>query len=106
MQRLRTGDEVIVVSGDDKGRRGRIARILVERNLVVVTGLNMVKRHVRATPQKPGGILEVEAPLHVSKVMPLDPTTGKATRVKYKVVDGKKQRVAKSGATIVHQEQG
>jgi len=106
MQRLRTGDEVIVISGDDKGRRGRITKMLVERNAVVVGGLNMVKRHVKATPQRPGGILEVEAPINISKVMPVDPGTGKATRVKYKVTEGKKQRVAKSGAVIVHQEQG
>lgn len=106
MQRLRTGDEVVVISGDDKGRRGRVTKVLVERDAVVVGGLNMVKRHLRATPQRPGGILEVEAPIHISKVMPVDPGTGKPTRVKYKVADGKKQRVGKSGAPIVHQEQG
>jgi large subunit ribosomal protein L24 len=70
----------------------------------VVEGVNVVKRHIRATPQRPGGILEVEAPIEVSKVMLVDPESGKRTRVHSKVIDGKKQRVAKSGATIVSSE--
>jgi large subunit ribosomal protein L24 len=70
----------------------------------VIEGVNLVKRHLKATPQRPGGILEVEAPIPSSKVMPLDPETGKGTRVSYKVEDGKKVRVAKSGATIATQQ--
>ena len=61
----------------------------------------MVKKHLSATPQRPGGILEVEAPMHQSKVMPLDPQTGKRTRVRSQDKDGKKIRIAKSGAEIV-----
>jgi large subunit ribosomal protein L24 len=104
MQRLRKGDEVIVVSGNDKGKRGKILRVLAERNTVVVEGIRKVKRHVKSQPQRPGGIIEVEAPINASNVMPIDPQTGKATRVKYKVEDGKKVRVAKSGTALTVQE--
>ena len=100
MRRLQVGDEVVVISGNHKNKRGKISRVLPEKQSVVVEGVNTVKRHIRATPQRPGGILEVEAPIHWSKVMPLDPETGKATRVRYDVQDGKKVRVAKSGAVI------
>jgi large subunit ribosomal protein L24 len=89
--------------GNDKGKQGRITRVLTERGAVLVEGVNLVKRHVKATAQRAGGILEVEAPIHASKVMPVDPETGKGTRVHVRVEDGKKVRVAKSGATLVSQ---
>jgi large subunit ribosomal protein L24 len=101
MARVRKGDRVLVISGDDKGKQGKIVRVIPERNMVVVEGINLVKKHLAATPQRPGGILEVEAPLQASKVMPIDPGTGKRTRVRSQVKDGKKIRVAKSGAEIV-----
>jgi large subunit ribosomal protein L24 len=101
MARLRKGDRVVVIRGNDKGKQGKIVRVIPERDMVVIEGINLVKKHLAATPQRPGGILEVEAPLHASKVMPLDPETGKRTRVKIQVKDGKKVRVAKSGAVIV-----
>jgi large subunit ribosomal protein L24 len=104
MQRLRKGDEVIVVSGNDKGKRGKVLRVIAERGTVVVEGIRKVKRHVKSQPQRPGGIIEIEAPIHASNVMPVDPQTGKPTRVKYKVEDGKKVRQAKSGATLAVQE--
>ena len=103
MRRLTTGDEVLVTRGNDKGKRGKIRRVIAEKNAVVVQGVNVVKRHLRAQPNRPGGILEVEAPIHASKVMPVDPETGKATRVKVKVEGGKKVRVGKSGAVITAQ---
>src|SRR6185295_4997700 len=80
--RVRKGDRVVVISGDDKGKQGKVVRVIPERSMVVVEGINLVKKHLAATPQRPGGILEVEAPMHASKVMPLDPTTGKRTRVR------------------------
>ena len=104
MQRLRKGDDVIVISGNDKGKRGKVLRVMAERNAVVIEGVRKVKRHVKSQPQRPGGIIEIEAPIHASNVMPVDPQTGKATRVKFKVEDGKKVRVAKSGAALVSQE--
>jgi large subunit ribosomal protein L24 len=104
MRRLRKGDVVVVISGDDKGKQGKIVRVLPERDAVVVEGVNRVKRHVKSQPEKPGGIMEIDAPIAASKVMPIDPQTGKATRVKYQSVDGKKARVAKSGAALPVQE--
>lgn len=103
MARLRKGDRVVVIRGNDKGKQGKIVRVIPEREMVVIEGVNLVKKHLSATPQRPGGILEVEAPLHASKVMPLDPETGKRTRVKVQVKDGKKVRVAKSGAVIANE---
>lgn len=103
MERLVRGDLVRVTRGNDKGKQGRVTRVLKERDAVVIEGVNLIKRHVKATAQRAGGILEVEAPVHASKVMPLDPETGKTTRVRVRVEDGKKVRVAKSGATLVAQ---
>jgi large subunit ribosomal protein L24 len=80
MARLKVGDQVEIIRGDEKGKRGKISRVLAKKNAVVVEGVNVVKRHLRATPQRPGGVLEVEAPIHESKVMPIDPATGKRTR--------------------------
>ncbi|HEY5955891.1 MAG TPA: 50S ribosomal protein L24 [Polyangiaceae bacterium] len=104
MQRLRKGDLVVVISGDDKGKQGKVVRVLAERNAVVVEGVNRNKRHVKSMPERPGGIMEVDAPIAASKVMPVDSQTGKGTRVKYQIVDGKKVRIAKSGATVTVQE--
>jgi large subunit ribosomal protein L24 len=103
MERLVRGDLVRVMRGNDKGKQGRVTRVLKERGAVVVEGVNLIKRHMKATAQRPGGILEVEAPIDASKVMPVDPETGKGTRVKVKVEGGKKVRVAKSGAVITAQ---
>jgi large subunit ribosomal protein L24 len=104
MQRLRKNDEVVVISGNHKGKRGKVLRVNAERNTVVVEGVHKIKRHVKSQPQRPGGIIEVEAPIHASNVMPVDPQTGKPTRVKFKTEDGTKARVAKSGAVLVSQE--
>ena len=71
---------------------------------VVIEGVHKVKRHVKSQPQRPGGIIEIEAPIHASNVMPVDPQTGKPTRVKVKIENGKKTRVAKSGAELISQE--
>jgi large subunit ribosomal protein L24 len=103
MERLQRGDLVRITGGNDKGKQGRVKRILVDSGKVIVEGINLVKRHVKATAQRAGGILEVEAPIQACKVMPIDPETGKATRVRVKLQDGKKVRVAKSGAEIVAQ---
>jgi len=100
MQRISVGDEVVVISGEEKGKRGKVQRVLKERGAVIIEGVNQVKRHLKATPQRGGGILEVEAPIALGKVMPIDPTSGKGTRVKYTVKDEKKTRVGKSGANI------
>ncbi len=102
--RLKKGDTVVVISGKDKGKQGKITKILAEDDKVVVEGVNLVKRHTRPTPRnQSGGIIEKEAPIFACKVMPVDPKTGKGTRVRFKIEDnGKKIRVAaKSGEEIV-----
>ena len=98
MERLHVGDQVVVTRGNDKGKRGKVSKITADR--VVVEGVNVVKRHLKQTPQRPGGILDVEAPISKSNVMLVDPTTNKPTRVSIKVENDKKIRVAKSGAAI------
>jgi large subunit ribosomal protein L24 len=101
MKRIRVGDQVAVISGNHKGKRGRVSRIVKEKDAVVVEGVNIVKRHMRATPQKPGGILEIEAPLSTSKVMLIDPETDKPTRVRFEKKKDGKARIAKSGTELV-----
>jgi len=98
MERLHVGDQVVVIRGNDKGKRGKVTKLSDDR--VVVEGVNVVKRHLKQTPQRPGGILDVEAPIAKSNVMLIDPTTNKPTRVSIKVENDKKVRVAKSGTAI------
>jgi large subunit ribosomal protein L24 len=104
MRRLTVGTVVVVTRGNDKGKRGKITRLDNERKRCVVEGVRSVKRHLRATQQRPGGILEVEAPISQSNVMPVDATSGKPTRVSIKVEKDKKVRAAKSGAVLTRQE--
>ncbi len=102
MKRIRRGDEVVVLTGRDKGRRGAVLRVLGER--VVVEGINTVKKHQRPNPQKgvTGGIVEQEAPLHISNVALYNPVTRKADRVGFRVlVDGRKVRVFRSNGEVV-----
>ena len=98
MNKIRKGDQVIVLAGRDKGKRGTVT-LRKDDSHVIVEGINLVKRHMRPTPRNPsGGILEREQPIHACKVMPVDPKTGKGTRVKFKTLEnGKKVRIAKSG---------
>ncbi|MBX3228897.1 MAG: 50S ribosomal protein L24 [Labilithrix sp.] len=102
-QRLQKGDQVIVIAGKDKGKKGKVMRLFIETDRVVVEGVNLVKRHMKPNPRmQQGGILEREQPLAASNVMLVDPKTGKGTRVRIKTDDkGKKVRVAvKSGEEI------
>ena len=100
--KIKKGDKVVVLSGKDKGKQGQVKKILVDEGRVLVEGVNLVTRHQKPTPRnQQGGRITKEAPLASSNVMPIDPTSGKPTRVKVKVAeDGKKMRVAKSGAAI------
>lgn len=100
--KIKKGDKVVILSGKDKGRSGEVTRALPRDGKVVVSGINMIARHRKPSQNNPqGGIDRVEAPMHVSKVAIADPKTGKATRVRFEVKDGKKVRVAvKSGETI------
>ena len=97
---IKTGDVVMVIAGADKGRTGRVMRVLTDKNRVVIEGVNRVWKHVRPNQRNPqGGRIQKDAPIHVSNVMPLDPTTGKGTRVKFEMKDGKKHRMAVGSGT-------
>ncbi|NGZ05038.1 MAG: 50S ribosomal protein L24 [Magnetococcales bacterium] len=99
---LKKGDQVVVIAGKDKGKRGRILMIVTEDHAALVERVNMIKRHTRATKEKEAGIVEREAPIHLSNLMFVDPVSGKGTRIGKKILeDGRKVRVArKSGETI------
>jgi large subunit ribosomal protein L24 len=98
---VKKGDKVQVISGKDKGKQGVILAAFPKESRVLVEGVNVVKKHSKPSQANPqGGIVSMEAPIHVSNVMPLDPKTGVPTRVGYKEVDGKKVRVAKSGEVL------
>ncbi|WP_195459623.1 50S ribosomal protein L24 [Pediococcus acidilactici] len=93
---VKVGDKVRVISGKDKGKEGNIKQTLAKKNRVVVEGINMIKKHQKPNNANPqGGILDIEAPIDVSNVMLIDPSTNEPTRVGFKVVDGKKVRVSK-----------
>jgi large subunit ribosomal protein L24 len=98
---VKKGDQVKVISGKDKGKTGVILAAYPKDNRVVVEGVNIAKKHSKPSQLNPqGGIINFEAPIHVSNVMPIDPKTGNPTRVGYSTVDGKKVRVAKSGEVL------
>jgi len=102
MQRIRKGDEVVVISGRDKGKRGVVLARIDEQHLTV-EGVNVVKKHVRPNPMKgvTGGIVDKTLPIDISNVMLFNPGTSKGDRVGFKVVDGKKVRVFKSNGAVV-----
>lgn len=93
--RIKSGDTVKIIAGKDKGKEGTVLKTLPKQERVVVEGVNIHKRHSKPTQMQTGGIEEFPAPLHVSNVKLIDPATGEATRVGYRVEDGKKVRFAK-----------
>ncbi len=100
--KIKKGDEVVVLSGKDKGRTGTVSKVLPKEGKVVVEGVNIATRHRKPTQANPqGGIERREAPMHIAKVAVADPKDGKPTRVRFEERDGKKVRIAvKSGETI------
>jgi len=101
--RIRKGDRVEVVSGAQKGRRGEVLRVLPKENRVVVQGVRMATKHTKPTGMgQPGGIVEVEAPIHVSNVALIDSKTDKKTKVGFRVLeDGRKVRIAKATGNVI-----
>ncbi|MDP2361455.1 MAG: 50S ribosomal protein L24 [bacterium] len=100
--KLKKGDKVLILSGVDKGKEGRVLQALPKKDRVLVEGVNVIKRHTKPRSQgQPGGIIEKEAPVHVSKVAFVDPNTGKAAGLGVKVVDGRRVRVSKVSNEVV-----
>ena len=93
---FKVGDKVVVIAGSDKGKEGKIIKTLKAENRVVVEGVHMIKKHQKPTGQESGGIVEIEAPIHASNVMIVDPKTKKGTRVGHEIdKNGKKIRISK-----------
>ena len=101
--KIRRDDEVIVLAGKDKGKTGKVTKVLVEESKVFVEGINLIKKHTKPVPQlqQPGGIVEKEAPFQVSNVAILNPKSGKADRVGFRIEDGKKVRFFKSDNELI-----
>ncbi len=100
--KIRKGDRVIVRSGRDKGKRGEVLRVYPSEERALVSGVNVVKRHQRQTQRQQAGIVSKEAPIHLSKLAHLDPSSGKATRIGFKVLDdGRRVRFAKKSGEVL-----
>jgi large subunit ribosomal protein L24 len=100
--RLRKGDKVVVITGREKGKKGEIIRVLREERRAVVAGVNVVKRHTRPAAANPGGIMEKEAPIHLSNLALQDPKDGKPSRIGFKFLDdGRKVRIAKRSGEVI-----
>ena len=103
--KVRKGDEIIVVTGKDKGKKGKVLKVLPKLSKVVVAGVNVVKKHTKPTQHQDGGIIQKELPLHISNVAHIDPKSGKATKVAIKTLaDGTKVRIAKKSGEIIGKE--
>ena len=101
--RIKTDDQVVVISGKDRGKRGKVLRVEPKRDRLYVEGLNIIKRHQRPTQstraQQTGGVIEKEGPIHISNVMLIDPKDNKPTRIGIEMEDGKRFRVSKRSGT-------
>ncbi|MEJ2585098.1 MAG: 50S ribosomal protein L24 [Robiginitalea sp.] len=100
--RIKSGDTVRVIAGDHKGSEGKVLRVLRDRNKAIVEGINTVSKHEKPSAQNPqGGIVEKEAPIHISNLSLIDPKSGDATRVGFEVREGSKVRVAKKSNEVI-----
>ncbi|MCM1293520.1 MAG: 50S ribosomal protein L24 [Bacteroides sp.] len=99
---IKKGDNVYVLSGEDRGKTGRVLKVLVDKNRAIVEGVNFVTKATKPNAKHPqGGLIKMEAPVHISNLALIDPKSGKPTRVGYRIEDGKKVRYAKkSGEEI------
>jgi large subunit ribosomal protein L24 len=96
--KIRRDDEIVVIAGKDKGKQGKVLKVITGKDRLIVEGVNLVKKHQKPNPQLsvPGGIIEKEASIHVSNIAIVNPQTGKADRVGFRFEDGKKVRIFKS----------
>ena len=100
--KIKKGDKVIVLAGKDRGAEGEVVQVMPSDDRVLVRGVNMIKKHQRQTQTEQGGIISREAPIQISNVALKDPSTGKPTRVGFKIEDGKKVRVAKASGEVIN----
>ena len=106
-KRIRKGDMVLVISGADRGKRGRVLRVLPEKNRVVVEGARVVFKHLRKSQKHPNGArIRKEAAMDMSNVMPIDPETNRGTRVGTQVVDGERVRVGRRSGAVITESTG
>ena len=102
MSNIRKGDNVIVITGSDKGKKGSVLKVFPKDNRALVQGVNMVKRHQRQTQTQQAGIVTKESPIQLSNIAHVDPKSGKATRIGYKTLgDGRRVRVAKKSGEVI-----
>ena len=100
--KIKKGDQVIVTKGRDKGKKGEVTRVLTDEGKVLVQGVNIVQRHRRPTQLDPGGIGPIEKPIQIANIAFVDPKSGEATRVGFKIQDdGSKVRVAKKSGEVI-----
>ena len=99
--KIKTGDAVVVITGKDKGKTGNVTSVIKSNDRVIVEGVNIVKRHRKATQESPGKIEEKEASIHISNIAHIDPESGKATRVKYDIKDGVKRRLSVASGSLL-----
>ncbi len=100
--KIRKGDQVIVTAGRDRGKKGEVLKVMPQDNRAIVQGVNLVSRHTRQSPRSQGGIVEKEASIHLSNLAHVDPKSGEATRVGYRILnDGRKVRFAKRSGEII-----
>ena len=100
--KIRKGDRVILTTGRDKGKKGEVLKVMTEEGRVLVSGINMIKRHTKQSAREQGGIVTKEAAVHISNVAHVDPKTGEATRVGFKnLADGRKVRFAKKSGEVI-----
>ena len=99
--KIKTGDAVVVITGKDKGKTGNVTSVIKSNDRVIVEGVNIVKRHRKATQESPGKIEEKEASIHISNIAHIDPESGKATRVKYDIKDGVKRRLSVGSGSLL-----
>jgi large subunit ribosomal protein L24 len=102
MSNIKKGDRVIVISGRDKGKKGEVLKVFPKEDRALVQGVHVVKRHQRQTQTQQGGIVNKESPIHLSNIAHVDPKSGKATRVGFKLLnDGRKVRFAKKSGEVI-----
>ncbi len=100
--KIKKGDQVIVTTGKDKGKKGTVTSIIAETSRAIVSGINIVKKHTKPSAANAGGIVAKESPIHISNLAIADPKTGKASRIGYKIEGGNKTRIAKKSGEALN----